>query len=181
MATTGFPGGANGASVKNSSKVNNKSFGATFSPGFTVNVNATGKNNGGGAAGGARSGGGRGGVHPESLLPAPEFTSPALVRNYCNSLRALATGLSFELSMAAEIMQGVLGQVPDPSGRPFGSKMRARRVARKLAKSADSFKAAAVNAASTYSVFQQEFEEEINRVRHRARPRKAVQMNWTEQ
>jgi len=180
MATTGFPGGANGATLKNTGKMNSKHFGATFSPGFTVNVNTTGKHYAGGGGGGGAAGS-RGGVHPESLLPAPEFTSPALVRNYCNSLRALATGLSFELSMAAEIMQGVLGQVPDPSGKPFGSKMRARRVARKLAKSADAFKAAAVNAASTYSVFQQEFEEEINRVRHRARPRKAVQMNWVDQ
>ncbi|MEX3100324.1 MULTISPECIES: plasmid transfer protein TraA [unclassified Streptomyces] len=180
MATTGFPGGANGAQVKNSSKVNNKSFGATFSPGFTVNVNATGGKSNSGAAAGARSGR-RGGVHPESLLPAPEFTSPAQVRHYCNSLRALSTGLSFELAMAAEIMQAVLTQVPDPSGRPFGSRMRARKVARKLAKSADSFKAAAVNAAATYSLFQQEFQEEINRVRHRARPRKTIQMNWNDQ
>ncbi|MFJ2906272.1 plasmid transfer protein TraA [Streptomyces sp. NPDC087212] len=181
MANPSHTGTASGGPVKNSTKMNSKSFGATFSPGFTVNVNAGNKNtprSNGSNGGGGR---GRGGAHPESLLPAPEFTSPSLVRNYCNSLRALSTGLSFELSMAAEIMQGVLGQVPDPDGKPFGSRMRARRVARKLAKSADAFKAAAVNAASTYAVFQQEFEEEINRVRHRARPRKTVQMNWTDQ
>ncbi|MCX4549457.1 plasmid transfer protein TraA [Streptomyces sp. NBC_01500] len=171
-------GGANGSQSKaNMNK--SKSFGATFSPGFTVNVNAGNKTNNGGIP---AQGGGRGGVHPDALLPDPEFTSPAAVRNYCNGLRALMTGLSFELSMAAEIMKGTLSQVPDPDGRPFGSKMRARKVSRKLLKSADAAKSAAVSAAATYAAFSQEYQEEINRVRHRARPRATTpRIDWAEQ
>lgn len=161
----------------------NKGFGATFSPGLTINLSAgnkTNTNNTGG--GGIPAQGGRGGVHPESLLPEPEFTSPAAVRNYCNQVRSLMTGLSFELAMAAEIMKASLKQVPDPDGKPFGAGHRARKVSRKLMKSADAAKAAAVNAAATYAAFQQEYQEEINRVRHRARkPAAGRRIDWADQ
>ncbi|WP_369188891.1 plasmid transfer protein TraA [Streptomyces sp. R08] len=147
--------------------------GGSFVPPINVTVNNTKHQ------GGARGGGGR--PHSDSLLPAPEFGSPAQVRNYCNSLRAAGVMLSIEVAMAAEIIQGVLSAVPDPEGRAFGSRLRARKVSRKMRKSADALRDAAKNAASCYSTFQQEFEEEINRVRHRARKPAQPVMNWAQQ
>jgi len=166
--------GANGSQTKG--PVNKtKKFGATFAPGFTINVNQGGQTV---APGG---GGGRGGGRAESLLPPPEFTSPAQVRNYCNTLRAAGVTLSIEVAMAAEILKSVLAVVPDPEGRPFGSRSRANKVARKMQKSADALRDAAKNAAATYSVFQQQYEEEINRVRHRARKPQQPVINWAQQ
>lgn len=160
-----------------SAKGNNSKFGASFAPSFTVNMS---KSNSTTTNGGIPSQGGRGG-HSEASLPAPEFTSPADVRNYCNALRALMVGISFEVSMGAEIMKGVLSTVPDPQGRPGGSKARAWRVSRKLTKAADSAAAAAKNAAACYAQFQQQYEEEINRVRHRARRPQAPRIDWARQ
>ncbi|GAA3063486.1 hypothetical protein FHS39_001394 [Streptomyces olivoverticillatus] len=164
--------GANGSQAK--SAMNNKTW---FAPGFTVNVNANKTNNGMPAVAGGANGRGR----AEALLPPPEFTSPGQVRNYCNSLRAAAVTLSIEVAMGAEIMKGVLAVVPDPEGRPFGSRARAAKVARKMQKSADALRDAAKNAAACYSTFQQQYEEEINRVRHRARRPQQPAMNWAQQ
>ncbi|WEO97850.1 plasmid transfer protein TraA [Streptomyces sp. FXJ1.172] len=165
--------GANGSFAKGS--VNSKHFGASFAPGFTVNINANKTSNGVPAATSGAGGGG------QVLLPAPEFTSPAQVREYCNSLRASAVTLSIEVAMASEILKGVLAAVPDPEGRPFGSRARASKVARKMQKSADALRDAAKNAAACYSTFQQEYEEEINRVRHRARRPQQPVINWAQQ
>ncbi|MEU0198751.1 MULTISPECIES: plasmid transfer protein TraA [unclassified Streptomyces] len=167
--------GANGSQAKNG---HTKNFGATFSPGFTVNVNANRTNTGVPVQ---QSGHGGGQSRAEHLLPAPEFTSPAQVRNYCNSLRAAAVTLSIEVAMGAEILKGVLAAVPDPEGRPFGSRVRAAKVARKMNKAADELRSAAKNAAACYATFQQEFEEEINRVRHRARKPQQPVINWAQQ
>ncbi|WP_105970376.1 plasmid transfer protein TraA [Streptomyces geranii] len=145
--------------------------GGSFVPPINVTVN----NN----KGMARAGGGRG--NAQSLLPAPEFTSPAQVRNYCNTLRAAAVALSIEVAMGSEILKSVLSAVPDPEGRAFGSRIRARKVARKMQKSADALRDAAKNAASCYSAFQQEYQEEINRVRHRARKPQQPVINWAQQ
>lgn len=164
--------GASGAQAK--SKVNNKS----FAPGITFNVTTGSHNTNGGGQG--RSGGGSG-RHPESLLPPPEFTSPAQVREYCNSIRAAAVSLSIEVAMGAEILKGILATVPDPEGRIGASRMRAARVSRKLARSADALRDAAKNAAATYAMFQREYEEEIGRVRHRARPPQTRRMDWAQQ
>lgn len=163
-------------SAGGASKVNTKKFVAA--PGLTLNINAGNKSNtvnGGGRAAG-------GGVGSDLSLPEPEFSSPAQIRNYCNSLRALATGFAFEISMAAEILQSTLAAVPDPDGRPFGSRVRARKVARKLTKSAEAMKAAAVNAAASYAAFTQEYQGEVNAVRHRARPRpQGRPFDWAQQ
>ncbi|MFF4327250.1 plasmid transfer protein TraA [Streptomyces sp. NPDC001591] len=164
--------GASGAQAK--SKVNSKS----FAPGLTFNVTTGSHNTTGGGQG---RGGGNGGRSVESLLPPPEFTSPAQIRDYCNSLRAAAVSLSIEVAMGAEILKGILATVPDPEGRIGASRMRAARVSRKLARTADALRDAAKNAASTYAMFQREYEEEIGRVRHRARRPQAPRMDWAQQ
>jgi hypothetical protein len=179
---TGAPYGASygaptGAPYGTPGKNDSAKFGASFAPSFTVNMSRSTTNGGGGSMVPAQGGQGRG----EGILPAPEFTSPADVRNYCNALRALMVSLSFEVAMGAEILKAVLATVPDPEGRIGGSKARAWRVSRKLTKSADSAAAAAKNAAATYAAFQQQYEEEINRVRHRARKPSAPRMNWDRQ
>ncbi|MFJ4315803.1 plasmid transfer protein TraA [Streptomyces lavendulae] len=163
--------GANGSQTK----INNK----TFSPGFNFTVNSGGRGNGRGGGGFAASGdAGGGGRQPQSLLPPPEFTSPAQVRQYCNSLRAAGVALSIEVAMGAEILKATLVQVPDPNGRIGGSRIRAAKVARKMQRAADALRDAAKNAAATYALFQQEYEEELNRVRHRARPAQQPRMDW---
>jgi hypothetical protein len=117
----------------------------------------------------------------QSLLPPPEFWSPAQTRNYCNSLRAAAVTLSIEVAMGAEILNATLSQVPDPEGKSFGSKIRAAKVARKMRKAASALQSAAKNAAACYSVYTQEFEQEINAVRHRAKRPERPRMNWADQ
>ncbi|MFD7462981.1 MULTISPECIES: plasmid transfer protein TraA [unclassified Streptomyces] len=170
--TTAATGGKN-------SKNDSAKFGASFAPSFTLNLsqNKTTTNGGGGSV---PAQGGRGG-HSEALLPPPEFTSPSDVRNYCNHLRAVMVTISFEVAMGAEILKGVLATVPDPEGRIGGSKARAWRVSRKLTKAADAAASAAKNAAATYAKFQQEYEEEINRVKHRARRPQGPRMDWARQ
>ncbi|MFD8964403.1 plasmid transfer protein TraA [Streptomyces sp. NPDC059568] len=120
-------------------------------------------------------------AHTESLLPAPEFSSPAQIRDYCNTLRASAVMLSFEVAMGAEILKAVLSTVPDPEGRMGGSKIRAFKVARKMQRAADELRNAAKLAAATYAAFQQEYEGEINAVRHRARKAQQRRMDWAQQ
>ncbi|MGW2037008.1 plasmid transfer protein TraA [Streptomyces virginiae] len=162
--------GANGSQTKVNSK--------TFSPGFTLNVNGGRGNGGGGRHAAPAGGGGQGGGRSQSLLPAPEFTSPAQVRQYCNAVRAAGVTLSIEVAMGAEILKATLVQVPDPNGRIGGSRIRAAKVARKMQRAADALRDAAKNAAATYALFQQEYEEEINRVRHRARRPSQPRMDW---
>lgn len=164
------------ASSGKSAKNDSAKFGASFAPSFTLNMSQS-KSTTNGASVPAQ--GGRG--HSDATLPPPEFTSPSDVRNYCNALRALMVGVSFEVAMGAEILKGVLATVPDPDGRPGGSKVRAWRTARKLTKAADSARDAAKNAAACYAKFQQEYEEEINRVRHRARRPQGPRMDWAKQ
>ncbi|MFI8486875.1 plasmid transfer protein TraA [Streptomyces rubrogriseus] len=179
MATSTRNGGTNGAANKGNKFANAGAaaggFVGALGGSFVPPVNVTVNNN----KNGARGAGGR--SHAESLLPAPEFSSPAQVRNYCNTLRAAAVTLSIEVAMGAEILKGVLAAVPDPDGRAFGSRVRAAKVARKMQRSADALRDAAKNAAACYAVFQQEYEEEIQRVRHRARKPQQPVMNWAQQ
>ncbi|MET9916240.1 plasmid transfer protein TraA [Streptomyces sp. NPDC006435] len=119
--------------------------------------------------------------HAESLLPAPEFGNPAQIRNYCNSLRAAAVMLSFEVAMGAEILKSVLGTVPDPDGRMGGAKIRAFKVSRKMQRAADELRNAAKLAAACYAQFQQDYEGELNAHRHRARSHHRPRMDWTTQ
>ncbi|MFD8803668.1 plasmid transfer protein TraA [Streptomyces atroolivaceus] len=142
--------------------------------GFVPPINLTVNNNRGGNVPGARK-------HTESLLPAPEFSSPAQIRDYCNSLRASAVMLSFEVAMAAEILKAVLSTVPDPEGRMGGAKIRAFKVSRKLQRSADELRNAAKLAAATYALFAQEYEGELNAHRARGQRRPTPRMTWGQQ
>ncbi|WP_423361564.1 sporulation protein SsgA [Streptomyces albidoflavus] len=144
-----------------------------FVPPINVTVNNT-KSTGGKGIPAARMNG-------ESLLPAPEFTSPAQIRAYCNTLRAAAVSLSFEVAMGAEILKAVLSTVPDPEGRMGGSKIRAFKVARKMQRAADELRNAAKLAAATYAQFQQEYEGELNAHRHKARRPQQPRMTWGQQ
>jgi hypothetical protein len=119
--------------------------------------------------------------HAENLLPAPEFSSPAQIRNYCNTLRASAVMLSFEVAMGAEILKAVLSTVPDPEGRIGGSKIRAFKVSRKLQRAADELRNAAKLAAATYAAFAQEYEGELNAHRARVRRPQQPRMSWGQQ
>lgn len=119
--------------------------------------------------------------HAESLLPAPEFSSPAQIRDYCNALRAAAVMLSFEVAMGAEILKAVLATVPDPDGRMGGAKIRAFKVSRKMQRAADELRNAAKLAAACYAQFQQEYEGELGAHRHRAQRPQRPRMNWTAQ
>jgi hypothetical protein len=138
-------------------------------PNVTVNVNGKG----GGRGPGAKHGG--------MNLPAPEFTSPAQVRAYCNSVRAIMVGASFEISMAAEILSAVLATVPDPDGSMAAGRIRARRVSRRLQKSAEAARNAAKHAAATYALFEREYSEQMARVKHRATRPAAPRMDWGQQ
>lgn len=143
--------------------------GSTFVPPLNVTINNGNKMPRQPGSGGA-----------QSLLPAPEFTSPAQIRNYCNTLRAAAVTLSFEVAMGAEILKAVLATVPDPEGRMGGAKIRAFKVSRKMQKAADELRNAAKLAAATYAQFQQEYEGELNAHRHTARPAQP-RMTWGQQ
>ncbi|MER5726681.1 plasmid transfer protein TraA [Streptomyces sp. NPDC002418] len=143
--------------------------------GFVPPINVTVNNN-------RKTGSVLGGkVHTESLLPAPEFTSPAQIRNYCNTLRAAAVTLSFEVAMGAEILKAVLATVPDPDGRVGGSKIRAFKVSRKMQRAADELRNAAKLAAATYAAFAQEYEGELNAHRAKGQRRQQPRMTWGQQ
>ncbi|MFE7347563.1 plasmid transfer protein TraA [Streptomyces fimicarius] len=143
--------------------------GSSFVPPINLTINNSSR-----AVPGARQ-------HAESLLPAPEFSSPAQIRNYCNSLRSAAVMLSFEVAMGAEILKAVLGTVPDPDGRMGGAKIRAFKVSRKMQRAADELRNAAKLAAACYAQFQQEYEGELNAHRHRAQRPQQPRMDWTGQ
>ncbi|MFD4907518.1 plasmid transfer protein TraA [Kitasatospora purpeofusca] len=120
-----------------------------------------------GPGGGTGAGAGRGGYSP---LGDPEFFTNADVRAFCERGRSALMQISFELSMAHEILNAVLKEVPDSDGIPFGAHARARRVSKHFKKAADDAKDCAAEIARTYAAFQKEFDPEISRV---ARPRQA--------
>lgn len=146
--------------------------------GFVPPINVTVNNSSKGGVPRARTA-----AHPQSLLPAPEFTSPAQIRDYCNTLRAAAVMLSFEVAMAAEILKAVLATVPDPDGRIGGSKIRAFKVSRKMQRSADELRNAAKLAAACYASFAQEYEGELNahRAKRKNNPYQPPRMTWGQQ
>ncbi|WP_328927657.1 sporulation protein SsgA [Streptomyces sp. NBC_00190] len=118
----------------------------------------------GGPQGGQRgfAGRGQGARHGAySPLADPEFFSNVDIRNYCDNGRAVFLQMSFELANAAEMLNAVLKEIPDPEGRPFGSRARARRVSKRLKKAAEDALGSAKNMAATYAAFQREFDPEL--------------------
>ncbi|MFG2144260.1 plasmid transfer protein TraA [Streptomyces sp. NPDC048696] len=133
-----------------------------------------------GPGGGFFSRGAAGGNKPgHSPLGDPEFFNSSDVRTYCDQARYVFLQLSFELAGAAEVLNGALKEIPDPDGRAFGSRARARRVSRRLKKVADDARDAAKNAAATYAAFQREFEPELAnyRARQMRQPRRRFDFN----
>jgi hypothetical protein len=183
MPRQGTTNGTNGTSRGASNGKANGGAGTTYNFHFGPKDGATKSGVGNGAGRGGQGGTGQGsggrGRGAYSPLADPEFFTNADVRNYCESARAAFLTLSFDLAMAAEILNAVLKEVPDPDGRPFGSRMRARRVTRRLAKAADDAKDAAKNAAATYAAFQREFSPEMehNPRARRQQPRRSFDFN----
>ncbi|MFB7617146.1 plasmid transfer protein TraA [Kitasatospora sp. NPDC056181] len=135
--------------------------GATFSPGLNINVNKNTTAGGGGGAPqtGAAANPGTGVNRTSALaLPEPAFYSAADVRSYCEALRAFASYSAIEVEVAAEILKAALEQAPGAAGdHVFQQKMRARAVAKKLAKAADALTDAAKDAAAAWAAFQREY------------------------
>ncbi|MGW2679326.1 plasmid transfer protein TraA [Streptomyces sp. NPDC001436] len=133
---------------------------------YHFHINDSGPRNGGQAQGGfnQQSGGGRGrggGGRMHSPLGDPEFFSNVDIRNYCEGGRGLFLQMSFELANAAEMLNAVLKEIPDPEGKPFGSRARARRVSRRMKKAAEDALDTAKNLAATYAAFQREFDPQL--------------------
>ncbi|MFJ8567107.1 plasmid transfer protein TraA [Streptomyces sp. NPDC093514] len=133
--------------------------------------NGRGQQQGGGQGQGQGQRGGR--MH--SPLGDPEFFSNVDIRNYCESGRGLFLQMSFELANAAEMLNAVLKEVPDPEGRPFGSRARARRVSKRMKKAAEDALGTAKNLAATYAAFQREFDPQLA---PHARPRQGRRFDF---
>ncbi|MFJ7280956.1 plasmid transfer protein TraA [Kitasatospora sp. NPDC098663] len=137
--------------------------GATFAPGFAakfaptlnVNVGGNGQQPQGGGAGGQQQGGG-GGSH--FLLGEPVFDSTDDVRAYCNTVRAAMTQMAIELAIAGKILEARLSQAAKmPGDHPGAGRLRARRVAGKLLRTADAMTSGAKNAVAAHAALQREY------------------------
>lgn len=151
-------------------------FGQNGQPGFWA---SSGQQNGnGGQQQNGQQGSGQG-HRPHSPLADPEFFNSTDIRNFCENGRSLMQAIGFDIAVAAEVLEAVLKEIPDPEGKPWGSKLRARRVARRMKKTADHMTGAAKNFAATYAAFQAEFAPELQPLRQRqARaPRRTFDFN----
>ncbi|MFF0297738.1 plasmid transfer protein TraA [Kitasatospora sp. NPDC004614] len=147
--------GGNNAGGTNSSTRNGFGSGASFSPGFNININKTAA----APQAGAAANPGVGLERSSALaLPEPAFYSAADVRSYCEALRAFAMYAGIEVTVAAEILKAALEQAPAiPGDHVFQQRTRARAVARKLAKAAEALTDAAKDAAAAWAAFQREY------------------------
>ncbi|MFG2992776.1 plasmid transfer protein TraA [Streptomyces sp. NPDC048257] len=152
----GTPGGTSRSRTTNRSKSREYHFHIS-DPG--VQSGGGGPRNGRGQQGGQGQGQRGGRMH--SPLGDPEFFSNVDIRNYCEGGRGLFLQMSFELANAAEMLNAVLKEIPDPEGRPFGSRARARRVSRRMKKAAEDALGTAKNLAATYAAFQREFDPQL--------------------
>ncbi|WP_158727447.1 plasmid transfer protein TraA [Streptomyces sp. NRRL S-31] len=133
---------------------------------ITFNSNRTQNVGGGGSAP-------QGGRSSHFILGEPSFNTTDDVRNYCNGLRAVMIQAAIELAMAAKILEARLGQsLPLPGENAIQTRMRAKKVAWKLKRSADGATAAAKNAVATYAAFQREYADLM-----RPRPQQAPTTN----
>lgn len=166
------PGPANGSGAGQGGTSRSRTSNRTREYHFHINDSGPRNSGPGGSQGGyGQQGGGRGqgtAGRMHSPLGDPEFFSNVDIRNYCESGRGLFLQMSFELANAAEMLNAVLKEVPDPEGRPFGSRARARRVSRRMKKAAEDALGTAKNLAATYAAFQREFDPHMAR---QARPR----------
>ncbi|MER6500201.1 plasmid transfer protein TraA [Streptomyces sp. NPDC001455] len=135
----------------------NKNFGATFSPGLTITVNAGNKTT---AAAPAQGSGGQGGGGSHFILGEPDFNNTEDVRAYCNHVRALMLQAAIELAIGSKILEARLAQAQAlPGDTVVQTRMRAKRVSRKLKKAADGATAAAKSAVGAYAAFNREYSD----------------------
>ncbi|WP_327386669.1 plasmid transfer protein TraA [Streptomyces sp. NBC_01207] len=167
---TGAPGGQGGTSRSRTSNRTRE---------YHFHINDSGPHTrAGGQQSGFQQGGGRGqgaGGRMHSPLGDPEFFNNVDIRNYCEGGRGLFLQMSFELANAAEVLNAVLKEIPDPDGRPFGSRARARRVSRRMKKAAEEALGTAKNLAATYAAFQREFDPQLA---PHARPRQGRRFDF---
>ncbi|MER7757807.1 plasmid transfer protein TraA [Kitasatospora sp. NPDC097643] len=132
--------------------------GAAFAPSFGINVNVKSGGTNGNAIGAAANPGSGMERANQLALPEPAFYSTADVRTYCEGVRSFGAYAAIEIEVAAEILKAALEQAKGvPGDNIFQSKMRARAVARKLAKASDAFTDAAKAAAAAWAAFQREY------------------------
>lgn len=138
--------------------------GGSFVPPINININRTQNV---GVQGGRRGSGGN------FILPEPVFNNTDEVQNYCNHVRALMIACAIELAMASKILEARLAQVPPkPDESAVQAKIRAKRVAWKLKRAADSATAVAKNSVAAYGAFTREYADFI-----RPRPQQAATTN----
>ncbi|MEU6398605.1 plasmid transfer protein TraA [Streptomyces cinnamoneus] len=172
----GAAGGGQGGTSRSRTTNRNRSRSYHFhisDPG--VQAGGGGSRNGRGQQQGGGQGQGQRGGRMHSPLGDPEFFSNVDIRNYCESGRGLFLQMSFELANAAEMLNAVLKEVPDPEGRPFGSRARARRVSKRMKKAAEDALGTAKNLAATYAAFQREFDPQLA---PHARPRQGRRFDF---
>ena len=109
-------------------------------------------------------------------LSGIEFTGAESIREYVNALRALCRDLSCELEFAAGELNEVLKQ---QSGHPLlmgiDTRMRARRVSRRLERASMLAGAGAVEAVGLWMEFRRQFADVIRDRKGRKDPRS---FNW---
>ena len=96
-------------------------------------------------------------------LPEPEFFSPRLIREFCDTARRTIRPIYHELHVSAEELEHVLRDLPSTNPHVFGqdSKVRARIVAGHMRRSADAIEVAAASLARTYMSFRKHYLAEI--------------------
>lgn len=145
------------AATGGKSKNDSAKFAGSFAPSFTVNVTKQTVNGSGGGSGAAQGSGSR---TSHFILGEPEFNNSEDVRNYFNHVRAVMLQASIELAIAAKILEARLAQAQGlPDDNVVQVRMRAKKVARKVKKTADGATAAAKSIVGAYGAFTREYSD----------------------
>ena len=151
-----------GGNTNNKTK-NGFGSGATFAgPSLGVNINVNGKAPASGGIGAAANPGQGVQRNSQFAMPEPAFYSPADVLAYCNALRAFCAYSAIEVGVGAEILKTALGQTGLPGDNPVSAKLRARKIARKLALAGEAMAHAAALSAATWAAFQREYSDVLS-------------------
>ncbi|MFJ2194197.1 plasmid transfer protein TraA [Kitasatospora sp. NPDC087861] len=133
-----------------------------YAPGFAAKFEPTLNVNVGGGQPQAPAGNGQPQNAPHFILGEPVFDSTEDVRIYCNSVRAAMTQMAIELAIAGKILEARLSQARRLPGDHIGAaRLRARRVAGKLLRTADAMTNGAKNAVAAHAALQREYSDLI--------------------